>query len=120
MENTPEAEKEEAGQEDNQPENPEVNKAEAEQKDLSQPVKPEELTSEPPPPEGENHVHEGGSSLLSFLFFPKILSVKRSKDFFCRLFSHAAHFLLPIPTRFKRLMTTSHVTLLSITYLLHG
>jgi hypothetical protein len=66
MENTPEAEKVEPGHEDNQLENPEVNKAEADQKDLSQLVKPEELTSEPQPPEVENHVHEGWSSLLTF------------------------------------------------------
>ncbi len=66
MENTPEAEKVEAGHEDNQLENPEVNKAEADQKDLCQPVKPEELTLEPPPSEVESHVHEGGSSLLTF------------------------------------------------------
>ncbi len=64
MENTPEAEKVEPGQEDNQLENPEVNKAEADQKDLSQPVKPEGLTLEPQLPEVENHVHEGGFSLF--------------------------------------------------------
>jgi hypothetical protein len=61
MENTPETDQVEAGQDDNQLENPEVNKAEADQKDLSQQVKPEELTLEPQLPEGENHVHEGGS-----------------------------------------------------------
>ncbi len=61
MENTPEAEKVEAGHEDKQLENPEVNKAEADQKDLSQPVKPKELTLEQQPSEVVNHVHEGGS-----------------------------------------------------------